>query len=320
MIQRNKWIHDASLSENAAKVARRVIRQRLETIGDYLPHAANLDRNPVEDIHQLRVACRRGEAALLVFSNLIRKKRRVKLHQRIVRIRHAAGQARDLDILNDQIVRADEFNGLEGEWDGLRRMIRRHREREQKPIRRAHRRWDRRFSARSIRGRLGKTFWRRRAENIEFGDLSHLAIQQRVDEFFRRGEKIDDLKGLHALRKSGKRLRYSIELLSSAFHASMRNEIYDSFVEVQNRLGILNDHAVTADMAEQWTQRCDGQIAGKLREMTRHRRDQLGRHCSEFRQWWTRQRASQLRLLFDEVIQPRRASSSRIGAWKNGPR
>lgn len=302
MIQRPKWIHDATADEAAVDVGRRVLIKRLETIIDYLPHAAKLDRDVVEDVHQLRVGCRRAEVALRVFRNIIRPRQRKKLHRQISRLRRAASVARDLDMLQANLQHQYGHEQTVTASGEVASSIAQRRLEAQKPIRRAYRRWKRSGSLPCILKRFRNKFWRKDAARLSFGQLGVIALNHGVADFFDKGERLDDLSSLHEMRKSGKRLRYTIELLSVAFATSWRTELYESFVDVQDRLGIVNDHAVAARLAGAWADKCNEPMAAEFRDISIRRSEQMEIQCSDFRHWWTKEKTAELKQRFDEAI------------------
>ena len=99
--------------------------------------------------------------------------------------------------------------------------------------------------------------------------------------------------------RDDKKLRYAMELVAGAFDDSFREELYPVFAEVQERLGIINDHATAAVMFTQWSEDSGDQSLVKLAEQeTEH----FESAAQEFRQWWTPARAQELRNCFEELL------------------
>jgi hypothetical protein len=88
----------------ASRVARRALRKRLDAVWSELQAAAG-DRPDAERVHRLRVATRRTLAAVDAFADLLPAKPRDWFAKRLRRLRRAAGEARDLDVLTDRLER-----------------------------------------------------------------------------------------------------------------------------------------------------------------------------------------------------------------------
>ena len=106
MSRKSKWIEAKSADEYAPDVARRAIRARLRTLWNWLPLAAKNADDDVEYVHQLRVASRRAMAVLEIFDAMLPRKRSKWLTRQLKRIRKAAGDARDLDVLAPRLTAA----------------------------------------------------------------------------------------------------------------------------------------------------------------------------------------------------------------------
>ncbi|HEX4000373.1 MAG TPA: CHAD domain-containing protein [Pirellulales bacterium] len=94
----SKWIAVESLAEPVTRVARRALKARLRWLWSRLPLAAEA-KEDVEHIHQLRVASRRAHAAMKTFAPYLPSRRAAWFDRQLKRIRRAAGEARDLDVI-----------------------------------------------------------------------------------------------------------------------------------------------------------------------------------------------------------------------------
>jgi len=88
----------------ASHVARRALRKRLDAVWTELQGAAG-ERPDAERVHRLRVATRRTLAAVDAFADLLPAKRRDWFAKRLRKLRRAAGETRDLDVLTDRLGR-----------------------------------------------------------------------------------------------------------------------------------------------------------------------------------------------------------------------
>lgn len=98
-LPKQKWVEGTSPEQGVVEVARRALGARLELVAHYLPLAARRPEEEIEYVHQLRVATRRAVAALKLFAPLLPRRRAQKMKKLLGRIRRAAGDARDLDVL-----------------------------------------------------------------------------------------------------------------------------------------------------------------------------------------------------------------------------
>ncbi|MEK6234887.1 MAG: CHAD domain-containing protein, partial [Planctomycetales bacterium] len=73
MIKPSKWIDGVKGITPIGDVARKVLRERLQAVIDFLPRAAYQWQEDVEHVHQLRVSTRRAAAAMRIFRQLTPK-------------------------------------------------------------------------------------------------------------------------------------------------------------------------------------------------------------------------------------------------------
>lgn len=86
-----------------SELARRTISENLRRVWQTLQLAAQFSSNCVEDMHDLRVATRRAVAALRSFRRFVPKRDTRRMRRDLRRLRRAAGEARDLDVLIQQL-------------------------------------------------------------------------------------------------------------------------------------------------------------------------------------------------------------------------
>ena len=92
-----KWVTVAPAETPTGEVASTVVAARLNTVQRYLPLAAYHAEEDVEHVHQLRVSCRRADAAIEAFSDFLGSQKKT-WRRWLKRIRRAAGPARDADV------------------------------------------------------------------------------------------------------------------------------------------------------------------------------------------------------------------------------
>src|SRR5688572_28787502 len=94
-----KWVEGVSPDDRTCDVAVRSLRGRLRAVLHYLPLAADKAQEDVEHVHQLRVWTRRATAALVLYQELLPRRRFAWMKKQLRRVRQAANEARDCDVL-----------------------------------------------------------------------------------------------------------------------------------------------------------------------------------------------------------------------------
>src|SRR5271156_3245082 len=99
MIRKFKWVEADSPDEAAVRVARRALDARLSSVWEWLPLASDQPDEDLEYVHQLRVSSRRAMAAIDTFESLLPRRRTAWFRKQLNRVRRAAGNAREFDVL-----------------------------------------------------------------------------------------------------------------------------------------------------------------------------------------------------------------------------
>lgn len=279
----DKWLQGVSPDDRTGDVAAQALRGRLAAVAHFLPLAADhADEGPVY-VHELRVWSRRAAAAVKLFAGLLPPHRRDWVKKRLKRLRRAAGEARDCDVLIRRLAHRPG-DPAAARWLAK---LRARRATAQRPIVELakHLGHGNRFARHGkklvahVAGRDG--------DGPRFGDWARQHLRPVMEEFFAAapadaGAPAD----WHQFRIRGKKLRYAMELLAGAFPPGFRGELYPVVEQVQDRLGAIND-LVTAQ--ERLGEEVDG--AGEL--------DRLRQ---EFREWFTPRRQADLRAGFEEYL------------------
>lgn len=304
MARKGKWVNVASPNEPVVEAARRALEDRLALVWHYLQQASRGIPADTISVHQLRVSTRRAVAALRLFATLLPDGRRDWMLRQLKRIRRAAGAARDLDVM---IERFAAPTGNEPHDDAQRLLLthlRSRREQAQRPIEAIHRKLARRTfrkRARQLRQRVKL----RTAEDLRdaptFFDAARLAIESRVQTFFQAGD-VDFTNDtlLHAFRIRGKQLRYAMEIFAGGFDPAFKRELYPLVVELQDRLGRINDHATASARFAEWMiePECSDRVRRLLESLVEQEQQQLEQCRAEFIAWWTAERREELQRRF----------------------
>lgn len=231
-----------------------------------------------ENVHKLRVASRRLEAALTAFDGQVSGEGSYDVKRQVRRIRRAAGRVRDLDVL---ILRLEKTSRAKRVVSALRERRRqladklrsRLSDRKQDPLRRA----------------LAELTREHHPETTT--DLAQWAagqMQPVASDFLdAAGNDLRGIRDLHRLRLCGKRLRYSLELFRDELAPEQVSCLLKSLQGVQERLGDMNDHAsaqeLLSDVAESADKRAVRERAQKL---AKREKRMMKRDRRQFLAWW----------------------------------
>jgi CHAD domain-containing protein len=306
MGRNSKWI-DASPDDCTQRIAARALESRLERIGHYLDRAVREPRSETENVHQLRVFARRAAAALEIFDDWLPARRGRWVNKQVKRVRKAAGEARDLDVLRlGWIERGGQMdaNQVALLLDELGRC----REAAQQPIEASHEKL------------IGKDFERRVTKFVKhvrtrqspcsaedrFASMARAALARLVTPYLQAAHgEMHDAEAMHAFRIQGKQVRYAMEIFVGAFDAAFRDALYPLVASLQDKLGAINDHVTAQKYLAQWRDRaesCSLRHACEVGlEAERHFFD-VSR--DEFLAWWTAERQADLSNRFAPYVNP----------------
>jgi CHAD domain-containing protein len=229
------------------QAAKYILRGRLRSVSRLVKDvSAGCVRKP-EYVHQLRVSIRRAEAAISAFEPCLKPKAVARIRKSLKIVRKAAGSARDCDVhaaLCKPIARSEhEEQRIVGKYLTNRLVVERKAAGKQL-IAVSKRRQLKKFKR--ARRRLLKT-----AHNPANGSIPHsptlrdaairTLTQTCASSRAAAASDLTSLVNLHALRVSGKQVRYAIEV----FRACLPRELCDSTLthlrEFQAVLGRVND-------------------------------------------------------------------------------
>lgn len=302
-MRKGKWMQGTSPTEPVSQAATEALRARLRTVAYYLPLAAQKSDRDIEYIHQLRVSTRRAVALLRIFGELLSPEDADWLNRKLKRIRRAAGEARDLDVLGRRIAQWVEQHPSSARSSLLTR-VEQYRDCAQKPVRKVFQKLrDRRFDNRCDKI-VKHVRWRSDSAEPTFAAAAAGCLQTVADPFFEAaGGDLVDLAALHRFRITAKHLRYSMEIFAAAFPPEFRNELYPQIEEVQTRLGEIHDHAAAIERFRTWIAEWeDGPHTDALVELVDLHKSALARTRHEFIRWWTPERTAELRARFEQAL------------------
>lgn len=295
MARLSKWIDSIPAGGRVSDAARVSLEARLATVAYWLPLAARQIDEDIEKVHQLRVATRRAIAALELYRDWLPRVENRWLSKRLKKIRRAAGAARDLDVLAEWM--GEELHGQAG---GILAMIADERAAAQPKIMAVADKCERenRFRRKMYgllvgvrpRGKMRKT------QDVSFHNWAETRLAQAAENFFAAmPNQNSDLSALHQFRIRGKQLRYTLELLATAFGPELRERHYPVVQELQEQLGRINDCVAADAQLRRWRRKVDSPAEQAiLDELMERKRARLDRAMAEYRGWWTPDRAEAL--------------------------
>ncbi|MCG8450242.1 MAG: CHAD domain-containing protein [Pirellulales bacterium] len=303
-VMAGKWIPIESPDLPAATFAADVLRMRMQYVERMLPLAAHEYRQDVEHVHQLRVGCRRADAAVRAFRPLMQGKPK-KLRKWLRCLRQAAGPARDADVLLLRLREEAKQTPDKAQRDYVLERLKRYRNHAQQAL------VDVEISAQSgkLQGSLEKCLALLQQAQVKpeyrtVGQFAQSALRDASRGMFElAGLHQPTVAQLHQLRIAGKRLRYSIELFFGAFPPALRQEVYPLVEKIQSRLGSMNDHATAQALFQHWLANLptDERAAYLARRIADEHQASLSVR-DDFLKWWTQKRAAKLEAHLAELI------------------
>lgn len=297
-----KWLANVEPDQPVSDVARQAIDLRLKVVRHFLRLSAQKAHKNVEYVHQMRVSTRRAQSALRIFSEVVPRNRKQWFDKKLKRLRAAGGKARDLDVLCDRLRR--ELTTKETALHGIVESLSQQRRRAQKQLIRAWKNAKRDDFGPRIDDLVKRIRWRGQREEPSFHETAVSALRPVVDAFFTAGEAdLTITDNLHDLRLVGKKLRYTIELLSAGLDPTLRQEVYPLLADIQESLGDINDHVVAKTLFESWlVQSNDRRTIAEIATLIATERDAYLAARNQFDRWWNSDNVSQLKRQFDLIL------------------
>ena len=278
----HKWLTGVRQDDPISHVTDVAMRARLAAVQDWLQKA--LVKNPsVESIHQLRVSVRRARAAAQFFKPCLSPKRLAALTPTLRELRRVAGPLRDLDVLIDHLAPRDDAH--------TQQVVSNLRQARKKNSARLWRQLDD-FSTAVPEDAIDKLCrrirWRKSSAPPTWPDYAAKRLSKIQRKFIRRAERQpSEIEALHALRIEGKRLRYALELGVGAY-PEIRKQLYPTMANLQEKLGAINDLAVSVGVLRQLQERgLDDREAFRACEIViLQQQTSLATELAEITEWW----------------------------------
>ena len=297
-----QWILGVSRKDDVRDVAAQTIKSRVRSVEHYLPLAATVPDEDIEYVHQLRVATRRAVAAIELYQHLLSGSDSRKLCRLLKKVRRAAGTARDCDVM---IERYSSKQASAGQRK-LLKMVQKRRAAAQQPLRDVNQELSKSHQLRTLtrRVRAATKHSDDGDRKLRFDRWARQKLRKRVQAFFRaEPSDLENMESLHEFRLRGKDLRYAVELMAAAFPSRLRNELYPVIKQLQDRLGVINDHAVACARFKRWRKDSNNRKR-RRRFLQQWQREQeaLDQAIWEFARWWTARRSKWIQKRFRSLI------------------
>lgn len=291
------WIMSDDRHTPVGHVASKMLRKNFDAVWAELLAVCTGSDQP-EHVHQLRVATRRTLAAVEAFHPLIPAKRREWFAKRLRRLRRAAGEARDLDVLTSRLAEHDATQAR----SRLVAMLAKQRQKSRTPIRAEYERLVESDWSSRVNRLLEAVHGRRR--QTSFRIFARRRFKPMIASFFEQADHtLRDADEIHALRIEGKKLRYTLEIFAALFPVRVRTRCQESLEQLQRTLGRCTDHAAAADRFERWARSPD---AGPNRPLLAALRDDENTQAvlarKTFSKWWNPARRRWLRRHFRRTL------------------
>jgi len=276
----------ARAPRSAGELVHDGLQRTLEELRQHLPLAALHAEDEVKHVHRLRVAARRGLTIVRLAADLLRPRDRRRLRRLLRKVRRAAGEARDLDVLLLQHGGVPTDSLSLGERALL---VETHERRAAAhgPIEAIHARLaaDERWADRERRI-LRRALRRGRDISARPWAVARLGV---VFERFVHATPVDlrDATALHRYRLRAKDIRYALAVLAPALPRTLVRALKPIVTELQDRLGDAHDHAVLALRFREWAATCgDPVLAAHLTSLSERDAHALSLRIEELEAWW----------------------------------
>lgn len=292
-----KWLDNIAPDENIGRAAKRTLKMQLFAVEHFLPRAASRPEKDSEYVHNLRVWSRRSMVALDLYAELLPEARTRWIRKQLKRLRDAASEARDYDVLSTLPLE-----------EKLLKQIRRHRAKAQKPLRAIHEKLTQggRFERQVEKLLRGLRRVHKDEASRELQAWGQARLKPVAENFFKAAPGPGgDLLALHNFRIRGKELCYSMEMLSGAFPPAFRAMLYPQVQGIQEKLGEINDLATLQErLQEVLAEAPDSPAKEKLRALLAKKQKRLVAAVKKFSDWCTPQLLAHLRAEFLALLPP----------------
>jgi CHAD domain-containing protein len=201
----------------------------------------------------LRIATRRAVEALRIFADLIPTPAGDDLRAKFRRIRVAADEARNWDVLGQRFLTGAEASADRVVLQLVEQIRLRRREVQPRLVEVHEDLGAEQFEQQTDQLLQHVQAQRQRNATRRFGQRAAQDLEPVLKKFLRAAKAdLSSDDALHALRIRAKKLRYAMEIVASAFEPAFRKKLYPQISRYQDLLGIVNDHATAKVLFHEW--------------------------------------------------------------------
>jgi CHAD domain-containing protein len=252
------------LAASAASFASGSIAKLLERLAYQV--SATAHSPSVDNVHDLRVAIRRFEQAIVTFRQALSGHEVKRIRRKLKTLMSPAGKVRDFDVIQKLLLKCEEPGAA-----ALKQRLAEQRKVDLSILKASLRRWG---------SRRTSSKWRAAQLPAGADDTFRHQLPKLARKFLAHGEKTATAKAspedLHTFRIEAKKIRYTLELMEPLYGAPVR-EWLDQLKPVQSALGDAHDCRMARDIAARFdaTQEVETWLKNRQRKKTR-----------EFRKLW----------------------------------
>jgi CHAD domain-containing protein len=288
----DKWLSGLEADDSIGHAAQCAVENRLQFFWKCVKQAGKSRTPTSSEVHRVRVAARRAMAALETFAPLLPQRRGKWIRKQVKHMRRAAGKVRDDDVLLVQLQNvAPPSHSLAttGEIPLWLAQLEAERALHQIPIGRLFRKLKRKKFRQRAKQLVKRIQWRGKSPEPSYRQAATATMQAALTKL--SATLLGDVpteETLHALRISGKRLRYALELFPGAFTTTLvKEEVYPLVETMQNLLGEVNDRVSAVQRIESWLEQCNAaSVVGELQQLLHAESSSLEAALAAFERWW----------------------------------
>ncbi|WP_425613480.1 CHAD domain-containing protein [Anatilimnocola sp. NA78] len=269
------------------KLAREVIKQRVQAAVSYWQQVAKRKSPRVYDIHQLRVWSRRSLAALKLFEPVLPAEAAAELAKILNKARKRAGDARDCDVLQQSLDKPTRK--LLGDFLKVLK------DKQAKAADKLRHTYEKKIKSGKLRDCTKATLKKQRAakaddqpgDPAEFGNWFALQFANVSSTLTKqlRGAKPSLLK-IHPLRIEGKRVRYALEIGLPSLPKQLGKQLYAALEALQEQLGKICDDLAAGAQYQELASELPAAERTALKVSSRQHATQAKVGYLAFERWW----------------------------------
>ncbi len=294
----------------AGVVASRSLQQRLATVARAV--AAVATGNPrAEAVHRLRISARRATAAITAFQPFVPRRQRRWFKKSLRRIRRAAGEARDLDVLTSRCRAAAAARQSAAAGVARQRLAEML----------AKKRPQTRRGLEDEITRVQGCGWKKQTAALLVA-VESAAMTETIDSYARRrsrrlvrrfldhlDDRFRDDREIHRMRIATKKLRYALEVFAAAAPTAEIAACVRALRRLQSRLGEFTDHVAAAERLKLWSLReADDHARRAFAHASRQESVSANRARRTCIRWWTASRRETLARHLKRILQGKKTA------------